>query len=293
MDLHGGRVPVKRLTNSLVRLKSDTTSVVSAFRGTVIVGALMIAATPLYAQRGAGRGGPPPAAREAAALDLTGHWVSVVVEDWKWRMVTPKKGVYDSLPLNAEARKVADSWDPAKDEAAGEQCRAYGAANIMRLPGRLRISWEDANTLRIDTDAGTQTRLLRFGPAAEAVRLASTSLSPGKPDTTSGEPSWQGHSVAQWEYAAGGRGAARTGNLKVVTTNLRPGYVRKNGAPYSAKAVVTEYYDLNTMPNGDQWMTVTTKVEDPVYFTRSYLTTTDFKKLRDPAGWNPSPCSAR
>jgi len=260
-----------------VKLSTSSTAVAIALA--------LVAATPLYAQRGAGRGGPPPAAREAAALDLTGNWVSVVVEDWKWRMVTPKKGVYDSLPLNAEARKVADSWDPAKDEAAGEQCRAYGAANIMRLPGRLRISWEDANTLRIDTDAGTQTRLLRFGPAAEAVRL--------KPDTTSGEPSWQGLSVAQWEYAAGGRGAARTGNLKVVTTNLRPGYVRKNGAPYSAKAVVTEYYDLNTMPNGDQWMTVTTKVEDPMYFTRPYLTTTDFKKLRDPAGWNPSPCSAR
>ena len=255
-------------------------SVVSGFSRTAVPLALalaLVAATPLYAQRGAGRGGPPPAAREAAALDLTGNWVSVVVEDWKWRMVTPKKGVYDSLPLNAEARKVADSWDPAKDEAAGEQCRAYGAANIMRLPGRLRISWEDANTLRIDTDAGTQSRLLRFGVAA----------------ASSGEPSWQGHSVAQWEYAAGGRGAARTGNLKVLTTNLRPGYVRKNGAPYSAKAVVTEYYDLNTMPNGDQWMTVTTKVEDPVYFTRPYLTTTDFKKLRDPAGWNPAPCSAR
>jgi hypothetical protein len=268
---------VKRLTNSLVRLKPDTTSVVSALRRTVIIGALVIAATPAYAQRGAGRGGPPPAAREAAAIDLTGNWVSVVIEDWKWRMVTPKKGVYDSLPLNAEARKVADSWDPAKDEAAGEQCRAYGAANLMRLPGRLRISWEDPNTLRIDTDAGTQTRLLKFGSAAG----------------TPGEPSWQGNSVAQWEYAAGGRGAARTGNLKVVTTNLRPGYVRKNGAPYSAKAVVTEYYDLNTMPNGDQWMTITTKVEDPVYFTRPYLTTTDFKKLRDTAGWNPMPCSAR
>jgi hypothetical protein len=264
MDSRGGPVPVKPLTN-----------VVFGFRRTLIAIALVIAATPVYAQRGGGRGGPPPAAREAAALDLTGYWVSVVVEDWKWRMVTPKKGVYDSLPLNAEGRKVADSWDPAKDEAAGEQCRAYGAANVMRIPGRLHITWEDANTLRVDTDAGTQTRLLRFAAAA-----------------SSGEPSWQGQSVAQWEFAAG-RGAQRTGNLKVITTNMRPGYVRKNGAPYSAKAVVTEYYDLNTMPNGDQWMTVTTKVEDPVYFARPYLTTTDFKKLRDAAGWNPTPCSAR
>lgn len=240
--------------------------------------ALVVCATSItHAQRGGGRGGPPPAAREAAAIDLTGYWVSVVVEDWKWRMVTPKKGVYDSLPLNAEGRKIADTWDPAKDEAAGEQCRAYGAANVMRLPGRLHITWEDGNTLRIDTDAGTQTRLLRFGSAS---------------GSASAEATWQGTSTAEWEYA-GGRGAPRTGNLRVMTTNLRSGYVRKNGAPYSAKAVVTEYYDLNTMPNGDQWMTVTTKVEDPVYFARPYFTTTDFKKLRDAAGWNPSPCSAR
>jgi hypothetical protein len=275
MDSRGGRVPVKRLINRVGPVVLDRPGAC----GFVIVLAVMIAASPAFAQRGggAGRGGPPPAARESAALDLTGYWVSVVVEDWKWRMVTPKKGVYDSLPLNAEARKVADSWDPAKDEAAGEQCRAYGAANVMRLPGRLHVTWEDGNTLRIDTDAGTQTRLLRFGAAAAAA----------------GEPTWQGQSVAQWEYAAGGRGAARTGNLRVVTTNLRPGYVRKNGAPYSAKATVTEFYDLNTMPNGDQWMTITTKVEDPVYFNRPYLTTTDFKKLRDAAGWSPSPCSAR
>jgi ligand-binding SRPBCC domain-containing protein len=92
----------------------------------------------------------------------------------------------------------------------------------------------------------------------------------------------------------GGRGpTARTGNLRVVTTNLRPGYVRKNGAPYSAKTTVTEFYDLNTLPNGDQWITITTKVDDPVYFARTYVTTTDFKKLPGPVGWNPTPCSAR
>jgi hypothetical protein len=251
---------------------------VSGVSRTVIpIAILVFASVPLHAQRGGGRGGPPPTAREAAALDITGYWVSVVVEDWKWRMVTPKKGVYDSLPLNPEGRKVADSWDPARDEAAGEQCRAYGAPAIMRIPGRLNITWTDPNTLRIDTDAGTQTRLLRFGPSVASAPA---------------EPTWQGSSVAEWEYAAG-RGAQRTGNLKVVTSNLRPGYVRKNGAPYSAKAIVTEYFDLNTMPNGDQWMTVTTKVEDPVYFSRPYLTTTDFKKLPTAAGWNPTPCAAR
>jgi len=199
------------------------------------------------------------------------------MEDWKFRMVTPRKGVYDTLPLNAEGRRVGDTWDPARDEAAGEQCRAYGAANVMRLPGRLHITWQDENTLRIETDARTQTRLFHFG---------------GSPPTAS-EPTWQGNSVAQWEFGAGGRGAPRTGDLKAVTINLRAGYVRKNGAPYSKNAVLTEYYDINTLPNGDQWLTITTKVEDPTYFNRPYLTTTDFKKVPDATGWNPTPCLAK
>jgi hypothetical protein len=226
----------------------------------------------LHAQRGRGRGAPV-SPREGAAIDLTGYWVSVISEDWKFRMVTPKKGVYDSLMLNALGRRVADTWDPAKDEAAGEQCRAYGAANIMRVPGRLHITWQDDTTLTIETDAGTQTRLLHFA------------------DSPAGEPSWQGHSAAEWERASG-RGA-QGGNLKVVTTNLKAGYVRKNGAPYSAQTTVTEYVDRHTMPNGDVWFTVTTKVDDPVYARGSYLTTTDFKKLPDASGWHPTPCSAR
>jgi hypothetical protein len=209
----------------------------------------------------------------------------VISEDWEFRMVTPDKGIFDTLTLNNEGRRVGQLWDPAKDEAAGEQCRAYTAANIMRLPGRLRISWENDTTLRIDTDAGTQTRLLHFGTPAPA----------------NTQPSWQGYSVAEWEVAGGARGggarggaaAPRSGNLKVVTTNLRPGYVRKNGAPHSDRTVVTEYFDLLSLPNGDQWISITTKVDDPVYFSRALVTTSDFKKLPDATGWNPAPCSAR
>ena len=241
--------------------------------------ALAVVGMPLAAeaQRGGRGGAAPVAARDAAAVDLTGYWVSVVTEDWKYRMVTPKKGVFDALPINAEGRKVGNTWDPAQDEAAGEQCRAYGAGNIMRMPGRLHITWEDPNVLSIDTDAGTQTRRFHFAAVPPA-----------------GEPSWQGRSRGEWELAgAPARGGGRVGNLKVVTTNLRPGYLRKNGAPYSANAVVTEYYDVNTMPNGDRWLTITTKVEDPQYLSRPYLTTTDFKKLPNATGWNPTPCSAR
>src|SRR5262249_5078242 len=154
-------------------------------------------------------------------------------------------------------------------------CKAYGAPAIMRLPTRLHITWDDDNTLRIDTDYGTQTRKFHFGANVPAA----------------GEPSLQGNSIAQWELAPG-RGA-QAGNLKVVTTNLRAGYIRKNGAPYSDKTTVTEYFDIHALPNGDQWLSVTTRVEDPVYFSRTMTNTSDFKKLPNANGWTPTPCSAR
>lgn len=232
---------------------------------------VFVSAGSLDAQRGGGRGrggGPPASPRQAAPIDLTGYWVSPVIEDWKFRMVTPTKGVFSGVPLNAEGRKVGESWDPARDEAAGDACRAYGAGGIMRRPGRLRISWQDDSTLTVETDAGTQTRLFRFGAAPAPA-----------------EATWQGHSVAEWNVP--GR------SMQVGTTHLRPGYVRANGAPYSERAVVTEYWNLNEMPNGDRWLTVITRVEDPVYFTRPYTTSSDFKKLPDATGWNPTPCAAR
>jgi hypothetical protein len=235
------------------------------------------------------RGGPPPptaSPRAIAPYDLTGYWVSVVTEDWRWRMLTPAKGDYASVPLNAEAERIASLWDPAKDEAAGEQCRSYGAPAIMRVPGRLHITWRDDTTLRIDTDAGTQTRLFHFG------RLGSDPKSGSDPANAT----WQGNSVALWEAGGGGRrGAAPVlgGSLKVVTTNMRPGYLRKNGVPYGANAILTEYFNGTHEDNGDAWLIVTTVVQDPQYLNGRFFTSSHFKKLRDASGWQPTPCSAR
>jgi len=125
----------------------------------------IIGATPSLLGRQGLASAASQSGKDSAVIDLTGYWVSIVDEDWRWRMVTPAKGDYASIPLNAEGKKVADSWDLAKDEAEGNQCRPYGAAALMRLPTRLHVTWKDDNTLQIDTDAGTQSRLLHFdGP---------------------------------------------------------------------------------------------------------------------------------
>src|SRR5947209_2090485 len=105
---------------------------------------------------------PAYAQRTAAPFDLTGYWVSVITQDWRFRMVTPPKGDYLGIPMTAASKKAADAWDPAKDEASAGQCKSYGAATIMTLPARLHITWQDENALRMDIDAGTQTRLFHF-----------------------------------------------------------------------------------------------------------------------------------
>ena len=257
--------------------------------------AIAVAASALVTAQGppGGRGAPPQpprSPRDAAPVDFTGYWVSVVTEDWRWRMVTAARGDFAGVPLNAAGRKLGLAWDPARDEADGAQCRAYGAAGLMRLPMRLRITWQDDATLKIETDAGTQTRLLRFGARA--------------PDNV--EPSWQGFSAAQWEQPVRGSGppdfipvglntreGLRGRSLEVVTTHLRPGYLRRNGVPYSARTTVREYFDLSRERNGDTWFVVTTVVEDPEYLTTPFVTTTNFKKQGDATGWNPTPCLTR
>jgi hypothetical protein len=258
----------------------------NAFGPRFLAAVLALAAAPA-ALRAQPPPAPPPApqpARESAAIDLTGQWVAIVNEDWRWRMVTPPKGDYASVPLNAEGRRVADTWDASKDGA----CEAYGAPGLMRMPTRLRVSWDGDETLEIETDAGSQSRTLSFKPAAAA----------------SSARSLQGQSRAEWVRpraapggpglaGAGGDGSRRDGgHLKVTTTNLSPGWLRRNGVPYSENASLTEHFDRFKAPNGDEWLMVTAIVDDPLYLNARYVTSSHFK--REPAGgkWNPKPCGA-
>ncbi len=246
------------------------------------VGVVLALSGAVAAQRGGPPQAPPPP-RAQAAFDITGYWVSLVNEDWRYRMATPPKGDTAGVPLNNAGRQAAAAWDPAADEAAGESCRAYGAGGVMRQPGRLHITWTGDDTLTIETDAGTQTRTLSFrGPRGVG-------------------GGWQGVSNASWDrgesvMTRGGffpGAAASGGSLKVVTTGMKPGYLRKNGVPYSAAAIMTEYFDRFDLPDGDALLVVSTEVVDPTYLVTPFWTSTHFKRQRDAAGWSPRPCSAR
>jgi hypothetical protein len=221
---------------------------------------------------------PPASPRESAPIDLTGYWVSIVNEDWRWRMLTPEKGDYPGVPLNRAGQDAAKAWNPATDGA----CEAYGAAALLRMPTRLHVTWEGDRVLKVESDAGQQTRRLVF-------------------DTSSatGPRSRQGTSVASWQrtlpppgfFGIGPPGPpAPGGSLKVVTTNLKPGWLRKNGVPYSEKAIVTEYFDRFPVPDGGEWFVVTTSVEDPTYLMAAFTTSSHFRREPDGSKWSPRAC---
>lgn len=235
---------------------------------------------------GAGRqGGPPPTAQSLAPTDLTGTWVAVITEDWRWRMVTPPRGDASSIPATQAAIDASKNWDIQKDIAAGEQCKAWGAPGVMRMPTRIRISWADPQTLKLEFDNGQQTRLLKFDPNAQA---------PSAVD-------YQGFSRAHWETVPegqgqpagpgrGGRGPALSGALKVTTSRMKPGYMRRNGVPYSANAVYNEAFDVTPGPGNEKWLIVTSQLVDPVNLNQPYMLSSHFKREPNDAKFQPRPC---
>lgn len=242
---------------------------------------LTVISSGAFAQRG-GPVGPPASAQEAAAFDMTGYWVSVVTEDWRWRMLDAEPGdVENGIPLNQAGRELAEAWRPDDNEL--ESCLAFGAGGIMRYPGRLYISWEDEETLRIDFSAGEQTRLLHFNDANNLRTMA---------------PNLQGYSSANWYKERQTRGLGfggpvrsfEGGNLRSLTQNLNPAFLQRNGIPYSDQTTIEDSYRVIDAPNGDRWLIITTVVNDPVYLQQDYITSSNFKYEENGDNWDPIAC---
>jgi hypothetical protein len=259
--------------------KSAGLAVVGEF---LLVLLFLVSARALRAQ-GTAASPSPASAKARAVIDLTGYWVSIVDEDWVWRMMTPAKGDFASVPLNAEGKKITNAWDPTKDEAEGNGCRAYGAGGIMRIPERLHVSWLDDNTLEMEIDAGMQKRVFHFDGSK----------------WRGGEPQWQGDSVATWEKQIqrrsngapfGGPEPGKGGNLHVITTHMRPGYIEKNGIPYSGNAVLSEHFRVIDVNGAPTYLILTSTIQDPTYLTDTFSLSSQFKREPDGSKWDPTPC---
>jgi len=253
------------------------------------------AAAPAGQGRGAPAGAPAGVgARGAAPVDLTGYWVSLVTEDYIERMFpdSPRSGVPRAGGGGGRGgggQGAAGGRGGAAPAAAApaDPCRVYGAAGSMRLPGRLNITWADDNTLKIDMDAGKQTRLMHFGVI----------------QAPAGEKTLQGYSIATWEVGGrggggGGRGgggggagagaapAARWGSLNVVTTNMTGGYLLTSRTAYTENATLTEYFTRHT-DFGVDYLTVVAIITDP---GGNHTTSSTFKKEPNGSKFSPTGC---
>jgi hypothetical protein len=189
-----------------------------------------------------------------AQVDLSGGWDSIRHEDQIERGAGPEIGDYTGVPINDQARSRADAWDAEKWTQPEHECEPHPADYGARGGGSMRI-WAEANPATLEVTAW-HTEMMwmqprraiymdhRQHPAEDAIHT------------------WQGFSTGEWVGDT----------LKVTTTHLKEGWIRRNGIPRSDKATMVEYF----IRNGD-YLTVVTIVQDPVYLTEPFIRTSDWK----------------
>ena len=189
-------------------------------------------------------------AAAGAQVDFSGEWRAVTNEV---DAEGPEIGDYTGLPINAEARAVAEAWDASVLSLPELQCRPHPAPYAERTPGNpanAQMRWWK------EVDPATQelTAYRKRGAWMEPER---TIWMDGRPHPPEYAPhTWQGFSTGQWQ-----------GNTLVVrTTHIKEGFLRRNGVPHSDKLVMTEYFVRH-----GSYLTSNLYVEDPVYLEEPLL----------------------
>ena len=199
---------------------------------------------------------------------MTGQWVAVVNEDWRWRMVTPPVGDTASLPLNERGRAAAAAWDLERDKAEGNLCKAFAGPGLSGNPRASGSTGRMADSLRLEFDAGRQVRLFEFAPGPSAERsLRDTPKRSGFVGRSRAACSASAH--RQRRIARRAHDAARGG------------YLRPNGVPFSERATVKEFFSTFTLPgDAGAWLIVTTVVTDPEYLTTELVISRSSRRNR-------------
>jgi hypothetical protein len=220
-------------------------------------------AWPMHEAAAADRVVPATAGREWP-IDLEGVWAPLIHEDATLRGPGPAKGDYAGLPINAEARRVADAWDPGEQLDDENQCRSHTAVYMMRSPFKFEIIHSD-NMLVLTSESFEQVR---------TVYLDGREHHPKESPKTR-----MGDSIGWWEGDT----------LVVETTNMERGYIERNGVPHSEDAVLTEYFTRQSGSFGDL-LTIVQVVEDPQYLSQALVRSISFRRV--PEGkLEPYPCT--
>lgn len=192
-----------------------------------------------------------------AQADLAGMWAQRFHEELPERGAGPEIGDYAGLPVNDAARLRADSWDAAKWTIPERQCEPHPADYAPRGPASLRIG---RTVDPISQDVVSWDITIMWSLSYRSIYMD------GRPRPSRyALHSWQGFSAGEWEGDM----------LKVTTTHLKEGWVRRNGLPRSDRATVIEYFIRN-----EDYLTLATVVVDPVYLTEPLVRTSDW--VQDP-----------
>lgn len=197
------------------------------------------------------------AAQTRVGFNMTGMWTAMYHEDELERTDPGSPaGDYLGMPINDEARLRADTWDADLVSVLEHQCIPHSAIYAMRAPSNLKIS-------TIDDPASGQIVAFIVDGTYTGPR---TIWMDGRPHPSEfAAHTWSGFSTGAWEGDT----------LRVETTHLKAGYLRRNGVMFSDQAVLTEFFDLH-----DKYLTLTSIVEDPVYLTEPLVRSESWV-------WNP------
>jgi len=188
-----------------------------------------------------------------AQVELSGQWRQKMQEDWPERSPGPHIGDYTGMPINDEDRMRGDTWDAEKWVMVEHQCQPHPSDYAPRGPANLRI-WSDTDRL---TQGIKEWHLTTSWMLAHRVIYMD-----GRPHPPEWAPhTWQGFSTGEWEGDA----------LKITTTHLREGWVRRNGLARSEKATMIEY-----LVRHHRFLTMVTIVKDPLYLTEPFIRTSDW-----------------
>jgi hypothetical protein len=199
--------------------------------------------------------------------DLSGVWAPAFHEDNPERGPGPELVDFLGLPINAEARQWALSWDPDRLGLQEHQCQVHTVGYIHRGPHRMRI-WEEKDPQTQDVIA-----LREYISTYEQNRTIWMDGRPHPPDYAA--HTWMGFSTGKWE-----------GNiLTVYTTHIKQGWYRRNGLPSSDEMTLVEHF----IRHGDR-LTHVSVATDPVFLAEPLIKSEDYNLSENTNGNWLWPC---